>query len=156
MTMKRGVVRITGVLAAAVLAQSIVAAPAYAQSGQQDDCVCIVAPGTVGAVTSASGWVKLNGDVGFVDATTDAPISLGSVLRTGVAGSATATVGKGCNVTVAALSQMSLTALEDGRMCVRLSADQPVIDPLVVAGGMAALAGGIVIVSLGQDDPVSK
>jgi len=158
MTVKRNFARGIGVLAAAVFGQALVAVPALAQDDQGNDCICVVAPGTVGLVTSATGWVKLNGDVGLVDATENAPLSVGSVLRTGVAGEATATVGQGCNVDVAALSEMSIRPLEDGRLCVRLTQDAPgtSIDPLVVGGSIAALAGGFVMLSLGQDDSVSK
>jgi len=154
--MKQRFARISGVVAIAVLTQVLVAAPAMAEGEQ--DCICIVAAGTVGSVTSATGWVKLNGDTGLVDASSNAPLSLGSVLKTGPAGSASATVGGGCNVSVAALSQMSITALEDGRMCVRVTQEEPVagIDPLVVVGGVTALAVGVVVVGLGQDDPVSE
>lgn len=157
MTLRRDFARGVGVLAAVAFAQVLVTVPALAQSAPGSDCVCIVAPGTVGSVTAATGWVKLNGDVGLVDAAANAPISLGSVLRTGVAGSATASIGAGCNVSVAALSELSVSPLEDGRMCVRLTDSAPgAIDPAVVTAGMAALAGGVVIVGLGQDEPVSK
>ncbi len=154
---KRDSLRAVGVALVAGLMSALVSSPVLAQDGGSD-CVCVVQAGTVGAVTSATGWAKLNGDVGLVDATINAPISLGSVLRTGVAGSATATIGAGCNVSVAALSEMSVSALEDGRMCVRLAEEQPVgsMAPLAVLGGGAILAGGAIVVGLGQDDPVSQ
>lgn len=142
------------------LAALIAVSPAMAQDGTSD-CVCIVDAGTIGMVTSATGWVKLNGDVGLVDATMNAPLSVGSVMRTGVAGSAAASVGAGCNVEVAALTEMSISALEDGRMCVRLTQEAPVVPvapvaPLAMVGGGAILAGGAIAVGLGQDNPVSQ
>lgn len=150
-----------GVVAALVLANAFAVTPAAAQD---DSCVCIVAPGTAGQVTAASGWVKLNGDTGLVDATENAPLSVGSVLRTGPAGSAAASVGAGCNVAVAALSELSISTLDDGRMCVRLTEVTPVaVAPggsgataVVAAGGAALLGGGLVMLGLGQDDPVSQ
>ena len=47
---------------------------------------------------------------------------------------------------------------EDGRMCVRLVEEQPAgsVAPLAIVGGGALLAGGAIIVGLGQDDPVSQ
>ena len=153
---KRNYTLIAGVALAAAFTTTLVASPAMAQSGS--DCVCIVGAGTVGAVTSATGWVKLNGDVGLVDATMNAPLSLGSVLRTGTAGSASASIGAGCNVDVAALTELSISALEDGRMCVRLTEDPPVVPvtPVALAGAGALLAGGALVVGLGQDSPVSQ
>lgn len=158
MMAKRDYTRIAGVALAAAFTTTLVATPATAQDTPANDCVCIVESGTVGMVTSATGWVKLNGDVGLVDATMNAPLSLGSVLRTGVAGSASATVGAGCNVEVAALTEMSISSLEDGRMCVRLLQDTPVVPvtPLALAGGGAVLLGGAIVVGLGQDNPVSQ
>jgi hypothetical protein len=159
MMAKRNHVPVMGIVLATAVAL-IAASPAVAQDGTSD-CVCIVDAGTVGMVTSATGWVKLNGDVGLVDATMNAPLSVGSVLRTGVAGSAAASVGAGCNVEVAALTEMSISALEDGRMCVRLTQDTPVVPvapvaPLAMLGGGAILAGGAIAVGLGQDSPVSQ
>ena len=159
MTTNRNFSRFAGVLAAGVIA-AVAFAPAAVQA-QGEDCLCIVAPGTVGMVTSANGWVKLNGDLGLVDATLEAPLSVGSVLRTGAAGNATATVGSGCNVNVAALSRMSISALEDGRMCVRLTDETPVplvtdISPVAVVGAGAVIGGGALLFGLGQDEPVSQ
>lgn len=148
--------RLAGFVVAVGLVSALAATPVVAQDAASD-CVCIVNSGTVGAVTAATGWVKLNGDVGLVDATTNAPLSLGSVLRTGVSGSASATIGAGCNVSVAALSELSISALEDGRMCVRLTEEAAVPSaPLALVGGGAILAGGAIVVGLGQDDPVSQ
>lgn len=159
---KRNHVRLAGAVLAAAFTTTLVASPVMAQEAASD-CVCIVDAGTVGMVTSATGWVKVNGDVGLVDATMNAPLSVGSVLRTGVAGSAGASVGAGCNVEVAALTEMSISALADGRMCVRLSQESPIVPeasgaPLALLGGGAILAGGAaaVAVGLGQDSPVSQ
>jgi hypothetical protein len=165
MTNKRDFTRIAGVVIAVAFAQSLVAAPALAEQEAAADCVCVVAGGTVGTVTGATGWVKLNGDVGLVDATTNAPLSVGSVLQTGVAGSASATVGPDCNVNVASLTKMSISPMADGNMCVRLTSDAPTapvvdgggaIGSLAVAGGAAVLAGTLVVVGLGQEAPVSQ
>jgi hypothetical protein len=158
MMAKRDYIGIAGVALAVAFATTFIASPAMAQSATGSDCVCIVDAGTVGAVTSATGWVKLNGDVGLVDATMNAPLSLGSVLRTGTAGSASASIGAGCNVDLAALTELSISALEDGRMCVRLTEDAPVVPvtPVALAGGGALLAGGSLVVGLGQDSPVSQ
>lgn len=160
MTTKQNFTRLVGGAMAGVIA-AMVFVPTAAQAQSVQDCVCIVAPGTVGSVTAASGWVKLNGDGGLVDATSKAPLSLGSVLRTGAAGSASATIGGGCNVDIAALSQMSISALEDGRMCVRLTDETPVppltdVSPVAVVGAGAAIGGGALLFGLGQDDPVSQ
>lgn len=148
--------RIAGLALASSLLAGFASSPVFAQDAD-NDCVCVVRGGTVGAVTSATGWVKLNGDVGLIDATTNAPLSLGSVLRTGVSGSASATIGAGCNVNLAALSELSISALDDGRMCVRLIEQEPVASSVpvaAVAGGL--LLGGAIVVGLGQDDPVSQ
>ncbi len=160
MTTKQNFTRLVGAAAAGVIA-AMAFAPAAAQAQSAQDCVCIVAPGTVGSVASASGWVKLNGDTGPVDATLDAPLSLGSVLRTGADGSASASIGGGCNVNIAALTQMSISALQDGRMCVRLTDETPVpplsdVSPVAVVGAGAVLGGGALLFGLGQDDPVSQ
>jgi len=163
MATKRAFTRMVVTVMAAAFTQGIVASPALAQSEPASDCVCIVAGGTAGMVTGASGWVKLNGDVGLVDASMNAPLSVGSVLRTGTAGSATATLGSSCSVNVAALSQMSISALADGRMCVRVTQDATTgalesdgNSGIALAAGGAVLATTLVVVGLGQDDPVSK
>lgn len=162
MATKRVFTRMMVTVMAAAFTQALVATPVLAQG--EPDCVCIVAGGTSGMVTGASGWVKLNGEVGLVDAGTNAPLSLGSVLRTGSAGSATATVGAGCSVNVAALSEMSISALADGRMCVRVT-EQSAMGALeggdgstgiALAAGGAVLATTVVVVGLGQDEPVSQ
>lgn len=167
MTNKRDFSRIAGIAIALAFTQGLVAAPALAEQEAAADCVCVVAGGTVGAVTGATGWVKLNGDVGLVDATVNAPLSVGSVLQTGVAGSASATVGADCSVTVASLSRMSISPMTDGNMCVRVTSDAPVapvpptggggsVGTLAVVGGGAVLAGTLVVVGLGQEAPVSQ
>ena len=145
MATKRDSARLVVMVVAAALTQALVASPVLAQA--EPDCVCIVAGGTSGLVT---------------DASADAPLSVGSVLRTGVAGSATATFGDGCSVNVAALSEMSIAALQDGRMCVRLQQDaagaaegEGTTGAALAAGG-AILATTVVVVGLGQDEPVSK
>lgn len=160
---KRGFVRIAGIVALAALAQSAVMTSALAQSSSENNCVCVVDAGTTGLVTSASGWVKLNGDAGLIDAKEDAPLSLGSVLETGVAGSASATVGTSCEVDVAALTEMTITKLESGKMCVRLSQKKPLIVPgksstgtAIAVGAGSALAGTAIVVGLGQKAPVSQ
>jgi hypothetical protein len=163
MTNKRDFTRIAGVVVALTFTQAFVAAPAMAQ-GAGADCVCVVAGGTVGTVTGATGWVKLNGDVGLVDATANAPLSVGSVLQTGAAGSASATIGAGCNVTVAALSKMSISPMADGNMCVRLTSEalappnggDGTMGTVAIVGGAAVLAGTLVVVGLGQEAPVSQ
>jgi hypothetical protein len=156
MAIKHNFTRLVGVVAVAVVAQASVVAPAAAQSGE--NCVCIVPVGTVGKVTSVSGWAKLNGATGLVDATVDAPLSVGSVLRTGVAGSADAMVGETCNVVVASVSQLSISKLDDNRMCVRLNGKVPgaPLPTVAAVGAGALLGGGLIVVSLGQDDPVSQ
>lgn len=155
MAIKQNFTRIVGVVAVAVVAQASVIAPAAAQN--TDNCVCIVGAGTVGKVTSATGLVTLNGKTGPVDAVVEAPLSVGSVLRTGTAGNAGAMVGEGCNVDIAALSQMSIVALDANRMCVRLTGKAPsAIPAMAVVGGGALLGGGVVLLGLGQDDPVSQ
>jgi hypothetical protein len=158
MAIKQNFTRFVGVVAVAVVAQASVIAPAAAQNA--DNCVCIVGAGTVGKVTSASGPVTLNGKTGPVDAIVEAPLSVGSVLRTGTAGSAGAMVGEGCNVNIAALSQMSIVALDANRMCVRLTGKAPGMPipatTMAVVGGGVALGGGVVLLGLGQDDPVSQ
>lgn len=156
MATKQNFVRILCVTALAALAQATIVAPAAAQSGE--NCLCIVPTGTVGKVTSISGWVKVNGKAGLVDAAVDAPLSVGSVLRTGVAGKAGAMVGETCNVVVSSVSQLSISKLDENRMCVRLNgkvAGAP-LSTVAVAGGGALLGGGLIVVSLGQDNPVSK
>ena len=95
MAIERALTRMAVTVVAIALTQALVASPVLAEG--ESDCVCIVAGGTSGVVTGATGWVKLNGDVGLVDATMNAPLSVGSVMRTGAAGSATATVGAGCS-----------------------------------------------------------
>jgi hypothetical protein len=162
MTDKRNFTRLAGAVVAVALAQALIAAPVMAEEEATNDCVCVVPGGSVGLVTGATGWVKMNGDVGLVDAIANAPLSLGSVLQTGVAGSASASVGT-CNVTLASLSTMSISQMQDGQMCVRVTQDQP---PVVVgdnsgvgviaAGGGAVLAGTLVVLGLGQENPVSK
>lgn len=167
MMSKRDFARITGGVAAVVLAQMLVASPVLAQDMAASDCVCVVDIATVGLVTTATGWVKLNGDDGLVDATSSTRLSLGSVLQTGAAGSAKATVGDGCSVDVAALSRMSIIAIDESRMCVRIVQDKPVavldkpaarLDPGVIGGAAAAalVGGGLVVLSLGQTAPVSQ
>ena len=161
MTTKRALTRMAVTVVAIALTQALVASPVLAEG--ESDCVCIVAGGTSGVVTGATGWVKLNGDVGLVDANMDAPLSVGSVMRTGAAGSATATVGAGCSVAVAALSQMSISALADGRMCVRVTQDATTgalkgdgSTGMALAAAGAVLATTVVVVGLGQDAPVSQ
>ncbi len=158
MAVKQYFTRLVGVAAVASIVQASAVAPVAAQAGADDSCTCIVASGTVGKVTSSTGWVKINGATGLVDAAVDSPLSLGSVLRTGVAGSAGAMVGEACNVNVAALSQMSISALDEDRMCVRLTGKAPgtPIPPMAVLGGGALLGGGLILVGLGLENPVSK
>ena len=56
---------------------------------------------------------------------------------------------------------MSISALEDGRMCVRLT-DESTTGAVDSSGAIALGAGGavlattLVVVGLGQEDPVSK
>jgi len=161
MATKRALTRMAVAVVAAALTQGFLASPVLAEG--EPDCVCIVAGGTAGMVTGATGWVKLNGDVGLVDAKMNAPLSVGSVMRTGTAGSATATVGASCSVSVAALSQMSISALADGRMCVRVTQDATTgalkgdgSSGAALAVGGAVLAATVVVVGLGQDAPVSQ
>lgn len=130
--------------------------PGLAQDASS--CICILDSGTVGSVTNVSGWVRLNGTSGLVEAVPDAQVGPGSVLTTGVAGTAQVSMGSNCQVAVGPTSQMSVIPTPEGKVCVRLVERTEATPNLALVGGAAAglALATVLFVGAGEDDPVSK
>ncbi|MEF2554202.1 hypothetical protein VQ042_23200 [Aurantimonas sp. A2-1-M11] len=118
MTMKTKIAGLAAGMALALPALAI--APAHAE--ERAACGCaqpLPTDGTpIGAVVSASDDVLMSFPQGMAPAKAGAPLVVGSRLIAGPAGSAMITVGRGCDLAVAAGSTVAIAA-QEGSICVR-------------------------------------
>lgn len=146
------------------LANICASAPAGAQSAGQCNCVVasVTGGGAVGAILDVgmNGNVKIAGDAGYRLAAPGDNLSTGTRMIVGPRGSATVRFGDACQFVIPENQTLHVDLIE-GQNCAWY--DGPVRVPpafnsnalLAITAGIGAIAGGVVIMNTGDDEPVS-
>ena len=139
---------------ALVAAAAVQFASASAQA-QTQECTCTVP--SAGSVTNSIGDVQATGATGLVAAPIGTVLGAGSQLVTGAGAAARINFGAGCNLSIAPLTEVIVSAAGD-QLCVQVSqngapAAPPAAGaPLTLLGLIAGGAGVAYLIGAGDDD----
>lgn len=146
------------------LANVCASAPAGAQSAGQCNCVVASVPGggAVGSILDVgmNGNVKITGDAGYRLAAPGDNLSTGTRMIVGPSGSATVQFGGACQFVVPENQTLRVDLIE-GQNCAWYDGPVRVLPTfdgnalLAITASIGAIAGAVVILNTGDDDPVS-
>ena len=151
---------VSSCLASALILGSLaVSATAHAQNAS---CTCNAVSGSGALASNVAGDVSYSSATGYIQLTDGTTVPVGSQILFGDGSSATISVGASCNLNVGGNSEVSLYQA-GAEVCVEVSnlaVDAPVQQAAVPGGpatviGIAALAGGAVLVFDDDDNPTS-
>lgn len=146
---------------ALIAASAVMSVEAQAQN---DDCVCYAPLGSIGDVSQASGEVLVSQQAGFQRVASQSPVSEGSRVIVGPAGSAVVRLDAKCSATLRSTSTAEVVRT-DTRLCLRIADNQsaglqpggspPAFGlPEALFGTLAV--GGLTIGILDDDNRVSR
>lgn len=139
---------------------------ASAALAQSPACACSVPAGSTGAISQPAGDVVVSQKVGFVSASTNAPLSEGSRVIVGHSSGVTVNL-PGCTVDLKSSSVATLMRIKD-QLCLQVENNTPGIDqqnarsssaafswaPTAFIGALAV--AGVAVAIADDDKPVSR
>ncbi|MEM7299654.1 MAG: hypothetical protein AAF468_01110 [Pseudomonadota bacterium] len=115
-------------LSMSVFAALSVSVPSFANDKAVTEAACacelqVPAANAVGSIIKINGDVFLSGSKGPEKASEGAALTVGSWIMTGSKSSAKVAVGKSCQLTLAANSDLNIESAENGKICVKLESE---------------------------------